>query len=142
MERDDKNESRGLDGLDLSLVLSHCETSVKRFAAMSTPEAENKAMFEACSDAIWLPTSLAELKATIKDFSALYCVSTVSINRAERLNSMSQAKYIDMKYQFITQVTAEEIIGTVILDLDKNLPDDFTKPLNRTRFELFFDLIR
>lgn len=58
------------------------------FVAKSTLEAENLAMFETCSGALGLSILLAELVATIKNQSTLNCENTMSINWAERSDSL------------------------------------------------------
>lgn len=98
-------------------------------------------MCEACSDAKWIGTFLAELGFTLNRPSKLFCYNTVANTWAESSDSMKRAKHIDLKFHFVKESTTAGIIKHEDIDLKNNPADSFTKPLMKTKFELSEDLI-
>lgn len=109
--------------------------------ALLTPESKYIAMCEACSDIKWIRILLAELGFELIIATSLHCDNTVALQWSESADSMKKAKHIDLKYHFVEECAADEIINPEDIESDKNPADRFTKPLMKTKFERFRNLI-
>ncbi|KAJ7533740.1 hypothetical protein O6H91_13G062100 [Diphasiastrum complanatum] len=105
--------------------------------ALSTTEAEYKAMFSAAQEAIWLRQILEEIGMRQKNPTTLHSDNQSEIQLAKNLVFHARTKHIEIQYHFIRERLLSREIRVVHCSTEEQLADIFTKPLTGEKFDKF-----
>ena len=95
------------------------------------------ALSEACSEVAWLTSLQREI-----GYQPNYPVPLVSDNQGGIFLAINPAhdrrlKHVDIRYHFIREYVESKRVNIVYISTDEMITDILTKPLGRTKFELF-----
>lgn len=102
--------------------------------AQSTAEAEYVAAASACSQVLWMISTLKDYGLSFSGVPLL-CDNTSAINIAKNPVQHSRTKHIEIRYHFLRDNVEKGTIVLEFVESEKQLADIFTKPLDRSRFE-------
>ena len=103
--------------------------------ATSTAEAEYVAAASACSQVLWMVSTLRDFGLSFSSVPLL-CDNTSAINIAKNPVQHSRTKHIEIRYHFLRDNVEKGNISLEFVDSEYQLADIFTKPLDRARFEM------
>ena len=106
--------------------------------ATSSCEAEYVALCEACKEASWLRSIVADILGLKKDPTLpLACDNngTIAISHNQSINRRN--KHIDIAYHFVRDAIRREVVNLKQCDTSEMTADIFTKPLGRVLFQKF-----
>ncbi|XP_040379776.1 uncharacterized mitochondrial protein AtMg00810-like [Oryza brachyantha] len=129
---DRKSTSGSCHFLGTSLVSwsSRKQSSV----AQSTAKAEYVAASSACSQALWMISTLRDYGLSFSSVPLL-CDNTSAINIAKNHVQHSRTKHIEIRYHFLRDNVEKGTIVLEFVESERQLADILTKPLDRSRFE-------
>ncbi|XP_019173231.1 PREDICTED: uncharacterized protein LOC109168701 [Ipomoea nil] len=131
---DDRKSTSGgcfFIGKNLVAWLSKKQNSI----SLSTAEAEYIAAGSCCTQLLWMRQMLIDYGIEQQSMT-LFCDNTSAINISKNPVQHSRTKHIDIRHHFIRELVEEKEIIMEYTSTDKNLADLFTKPLDKSRFEL------
>ncbi|KAJ9553587.1 hypothetical protein OSB04_017632, partial [Centaurea solstitialis] len=99
----------------------------------STAEAEYVAAASCCSQVLWMKTQLLDYGYKLKRVP-IYCDSESAIAITSNPVQHSKTKHIDIRYHFIKDNVEKGNIEMFFVQIDYQLADLFTKPLDEKRF--------
>jgi hypothetical protein len=105
----------------------------QKCVALSTAKTEYIAAGACCAQLLWM-------KQTLKDFGCefkripLLCDNESAIKLANNPVQHSRTKHIDIRHHFLRDHEAKEDIELCHVNIENQLADIFTKPLDETRF--------
>ena len=102
--------------------------------AQSTAEAEYVAAASACSQVLWMVSTLRDFGLSFSSVPLL-CDNTSAINIAKNPVQHSRTKHIEIRYHFLRDNVEKGNISLEFVESESQLADIFTKPLDRARFE-------
>ena len=110
---------------------------MQKTVARSSTEAEYMALSEACSEVAWLTSLQREI-----GYRPNFPVPLVSDNQGGIFLAINPAhdrrlKHVDIRYHFIREYVESKRVNIVYISTDEMIADILTKPLGRTKFELF-----
>ena len=110
---------------------------MQKTVARSSTEAEYMALSEACSEVAWLTSLQREI-----GYRPNFPVPLVSDNQGGIFLAINPAhyrrlKHVDIRYHFIREYVESKRFNIVYISTDEMIADILTKPLGRTKFELF-----
>jgi len=103
--------------------------------AVSTVEAEYMSAAAAVKEALWLRVLLAELGIDAKPMR-VYCDNQGALKLLKHPIASQRSKHIDVLYHFAREKVMLNEVEFVYCATDSMVADIFTKPLNRSKFEL------
>jgi hypothetical protein len=109
----------------------------QNLVALSSTEAEYIAQNHAVREALWLRRFIAEINNRDPITIVLHSDNTGAIDMAKDPKFHSRTKHIDIRYHFIREVVADEMVRLEYIPGEENTADIFTKPLVRSKLEQF-----
>lgn len=103
--------------------------------ALSSTEAEYISATLAVQESIWLRKLLVELSHPQDNATIIYEDNQGCIALSKNAAHHNRTKHIDIKYHFIREKIANNIIKLIYIPTNENIADLFTKGLNRLKFE-------
>ncbi|KAG8472363.1 hypothetical protein CXB51_034244 [Gossypium anomalum] len=116
------------------------KTTLQTTVSLSTTEAENIAITEACKEAIWLKGLFSELNEDLQ-ISTVFCDSQSAVFLTKDQMFHERTKYIDVWYHFVRDIIARGDIVVSKISTHENPADMMTKSLPITKFEHCLDLV-
>jgi hypothetical protein len=128
-------DRRSISGYMFSLAGGPIAWSSKKqtTVALSSMEAEYMALAHASQQAIWIHTLLSEMGHNITEPITIWVDNQAAIAHAITEMTMQRTKHIDIKYHFIRDAIAQELIIPDYIDTKDNLADFLTKALPAPR---------
>ena len=99
---------------------------------MSTAEAEYVTASLCCSQVLWKKQQLIDYGINL-DHILIKCDNTSAINLSKNPIQHSRTKHIDIRHHFIRDHVQNGVISLEFVDINNQLADIFTKPLNEER---------
>ncbi|KAJ9544346.1 hypothetical protein OSB04_024053 [Centaurea solstitialis] len=99
----------------------------------STAEAEDVSAASCCSQVLWMKTQLLDYGYKLK-IVPIYCDSESAIVITSNPVQHSKTKHIAIRYHFIKDIVEKGNIEMFFVQIDFQLADLFTKPLDEKRF--------
>ena len=109
--------------------------------ALSSTKAEYIAQTHAAKEALWLRSFLRELRSAPDDPLILNCDNHGAIALAKDNKFYASTKYIDVRYHFIREAVEDGKVAVRYIPTGDNVSDIFTKPLAKTKFREFTELL-
>ena len=107
---------------------------------LSTAETEYIATGSCCSQLIWMKKVLTDYGIS-QDIVVLYCDNSSAINISKNPIQHSKTKHIEIMYHFIRDLIERKIICLEYIPTERQNADIFTKPLDRSKFEVLHQVI-
>jgi hypothetical protein len=104
--------------------------------ALSSAEAEYRALTPAAQEAIWLRGLSADLEMPCSDPMIIYEDNKSAICIAENTLVSAKTKHIQIREHFIRDCVQSKLIALVHCPTDQMIADILTKPLSRVKFEV------
>lgn len=107
--------------------------------ALSTCEAEYMSMCAATQEGIFLKALIKDMKPGTSDTESftLMCDNQGAIALSKNPVSHQRSKHIDIRYHFVRDQVQNGTMNIVYLPTDQNWSDMFTKPVSRTKLQMF-----
>jgi len=128
---DRKSTSGTCHLLGSSLISWHSKKQA--CVALSIAEAEYIAAGSCCAQTIWLKHQLSDFGLNLSKITLL-CDNTSAINLTKNAVQHSRTKHIEICHHFIRDHIMNGDCEIQFVDLENQLADLFTKPLNKERF--------
>ena len=112
----------------------------KNSAFLSTAETEYIATGSCCSQLIWMKKVLTDYGIS-QDTMVLYCDNSSAINISKNPVQHSKTKHIEIMYHFIRDLIERKIMCLEYIPTERQIADIFTKPLDRSKFEVLHQVI-
>ena len=112
----------------------------KNSAFLSTAETEYIATGSCCSQLIWMKKVLTDYGIS-QDTMVLYCDNSSAINISKNPVQHSKTKHIEIMYHFIRDLIERKIMCLEYIPTERQNADIFTKPLDRSKFEVLHQVI-
>ena len=109
--------------------------------ALSSCEAEYRAMVACCKDLRWLAQHLSELGIFFTTPINLYCDNEAAIALAANPVNHDRTKHIDIEYHVLRTYIDEGFIRTCSVDSKNNPADLFTKSVNLNTFSSLINAV-
>jgi hypothetical protein len=109
--------------------------------ALSTVEAEYIAQAHAAKEALWLRSFVSEIRNEPARAITINSDNQGAIALAKDNKFHARTKHIDVRYHFIREAVEDGKVSVVYIPTDDNLADIFTKPLAKTKFRRFVELL-
>jgi hypothetical protein len=109
--------------------------------ALSTTEAEYIAATHAAKEALWIRTFIAEVARPLTRPITIYCDNQSAIAIAKNDEFHARTKHIDIRYHFIRDIVAKQLITINYVNTNDNPADMLTKSLVRPKVETFSHLV-
>ena len=71
----------------------------------------------------------------------IYCDNSSAIDISKNLVQHSKTKHIEITYHFIRDLVERKIVCLEYIPTEQQNADIFTKPLDRSKFETFYQVI-
>ena len=112
----------------------------KNSVFLSTAETEYIATGSCCSQLIWMKKVLTDYGIS-QDTMVLYCDNSSAINISKNPVQHSKTKHIEIMYHFIRDLIERKIMCLEYIPTERQNADIFTKPLDRSKFEVLHQVI-
>ena len=112
----------------------------QNFVSLSTAEAEYIATGSYYSQLLWMKKVLTDYGIS-QDTMVVYCDNSSAIDISKNLVQHSKTKYIEIRYHFIRDLVERKIVCLEYIPTERQNADIFTKPLDRSKFETFCQVI-
>ena len=109
--------------------------------ALSTVEAEYIAQAHAAKEALWLRSFISEIRNESARAITINSDNQGAIALSKDNKFHSRTKHIDVRYHFIREAVEDGKVSVVYIPTDDNPADIFTKPLAKTKFRRFVELL-
>lgn len=103
--------------------------------SLSTTEAEYIATATCCTQILWMVQYLADLEVKYFEPIPIYCDNTSAISVSKNLVLHSKTKHIPVKYHFLRDQVANQVVQLHCIPSTEQIADIFTKPLPKAQFE-------
>ena len=113
----------------------------QQIIALSTVEAEYIAQAHAAKEALWLRTFVSEIRNEPTRAITINSDNQGAIALSKDNKFHSRTKHIDVRYHFIREAVEDGKVSVVYIPTDENPADIFTKPLAKTKFRRFVELL-
>ena len=108
--------------------------------SLSTVEAEYIAAGRYCSQLLWMKKVLTDYEIS-QDTMVVYCDNSSDIDISKNPVKHSKTKHIEIRYHFIRDIVERKIVCLEYIPTERQNADIFTKPLDRSKFETFHQVI-
>ena len=112
----------------------------QNFVSLSTVEVKYIAAGSCCSQFLWMKKLLSDYGIS-QDTMVVYCDNSSAIDISKNLVQHSKTKHIDIRYHFIRDLVERKILALKYIPTERQNADIFTKPLNRSKFEILRQVI-
>ncbi|KAJ7319981.1 hypothetical protein JRQ81_019492, partial [Phrynocephalus forsythii] len=130
----DVTDRKSLSGFAIRFdTLIGWKSRKQTFVATSTAEAEFATISEICSEVVWYKQILIDLKIKVEQAVTVFEDSTTCIQMATTDRMKCRSKHIDIKYHNGREAVKDKLIQLVYCETEKNLADNFIKPLSAQR---------
>ena len=109
--------------------------------ALSTVEAEYIAQAHAAKEALWLRSFISEIRNESARAITINSDNQGAIALSKDNKFHLRTKHIDVRYHFIREAVEDGKVSVVYIPTDDNPADIFTKPLAKTKFRRFVELL-
>ena len=109
--------------------------------ALSTVEAKYIAQAHAAKEALWLHSFVSEIRNEQARAITINSDNQGAIALTKDNKFHSRTKHIDVRYHFICEAVEDGKVSVVYIPTDENPVDIFTKPLAKTKFRRFVELL-
>ena len=113
----------------------------QHIVTLSSMEAEYVAQTHVAKEALWLPSFIGEIQGACRESISINCDNQGAIALSKDNKFHVQTKHIDIHYHFIHEVVEDGKIQVEYIPTDNNVADIFTKPLAKTKFCHFIELL-
>ena len=103
--------------------------------SLSTTEAEYIAAATCCTQILWMVQSLADLDVKYSEPIPIHCDNTSAISVSKNPVLHSKTKHIPIKYHFLREQVATQVVLLHYIPSTEQIADIFTKPLPTAHFE-------
>ena len=131
-DKDSKSTTAGCQFMGSRLVTWQCKKQTA--VALSTCEAEYVSASSCCSQVLWIQQQMVDYGLQFLK-TPIYCDNEAAIALTKDLVNHSKAKHIRIKYHFIRDCYAKELIDMVKIHTDYQRADLFTKAFDKSRFD-------
>ena len=108
---------------------------------LSSTEAEYVAQTHVAKEALWLCSFIGEIQGTRRESMSINCDNQGAIALSKDNKFHARTKHIDICYHFIREAVEDGKIQVEYIPTDDNVADIFTKPLAKTKFRHFVELL-
>lgn len=105
--------------------------------AMSSTEAEYKALSHATREAIWLCRILGELGVRHDNSTPIFCDNQGCTQLARNHVFHAKTKHIEVHHHYIRDMLSRGEIDVILCRTNEQSADVFTKPLSKDKFQKF-----
>ena len=112
----------------------------KNSISLSTVKAEYVDAGSCCSQFIWMKNLLGDYGIS-KDTMVVYCDNFSAIDISKNSVQHSKTKHIEIRYHFIRDLVERKIVTLEYIPIERQNADIFTKPLDRSKFEILHQVI-
>jgi Reverse transcriptase (RNA-dependent DNA polymerase)/gag-polypeptide of LTR copia-type/GAG-pre-integrase domain len=135
----DPSDRKSISGYTAILSGAAISWSSKKQAtvSLSSTEAEYIAAARAAQEATWIHTFLSEIGHPLKKPITLYVDNQSAIKLIQNPVAHDRTKHIDIKYHFIRDAQAREIIKVEYCPTNDQVADVLTKPLSHEKHKRF-----
>jgi hypothetical protein len=123
-----------------SAMVSWCNRK-QSSVALSTAEAEYIALSVAVREAVWLHKLLTDLFDHEMDPTTIHCDNQSCVKLSENHVFHDRSKHIEIKYHHIKDIVHRKTVHMQYLPTHEQIADIFTKPLAKTKFEYFHEIL-
>jgi hypothetical protein len=109
--------------------------------ALSTVEAKYIAQAHTMKEALWLCSFVSEIRNEPVRAITINSDNEGAIALLKDNKFHSRTKHIDVRYHFIREAVEDGKVSVVYIPTDENPVDIFTKPLAKTKFRRFVELL-
>ena len=108
--------------------------------SLSTAEAEYITARSCCSQLLWMKNVLTDYGIS-QDTMVVYCDNSSAIDISKNPVQHSKTTHIEIRYHFIRDLDERKIMCHEYIPTKHQNVDIFTKPLDRSKFEILFQVI-
>ena len=108
---------------------------------LSSTEAKYVVQTHAAKEALWLRSFIGEIRGTCRESMSINCDNQGAITLSKDNKFHAWTKHIDIRYHFIRKAVEDGKIQVEYIPTDDNVVDIFTKPLVKTKFHHFIELL-
>ena len=123
-------------GANLVAWMSKKQNSV----SLSTAEAEYITIGSSCSQLLWMKKLLRDYGIS-QDTVVVYCDNSSAIDISQNPVQHFMTKHIEIRYHFIRDLVERKIVAFEYILTERQNADIFTKPLDRSKFEILRQVI-
>ena len=131
---DTRKSTSGYESYIGQSIISWCSKR-QSVVALSTAEAEYISLCNAATEAIWLRQLFRDLGFTQNKSTIIYGDNQSSIATANDGKFQSRTKHIDIKFHFVKDVVARNLLDIVYCESEHMKANVLTKSLPRNKFE-------
>ena len=113
---------------------------MQSLVALSTTESEYIAICDAFKEAVWLQGLLKEARLIEKN-AIVYSDSQSAIHLSKNPVYHERTKHVDVKFHFIRDLIATDVVKLLKIDTKDNPADMETKIVTNTKFKHCLDLL-
>ena len=113
----------------------------QQIIALSTVKAEYIAQAHAAKEALWLRTFVSEIQNKPNRAITINANNQGAIALVKDNKFHSRTKHINVRYHFIHEAVEDGKVSVVYIPTNDNPTDIFTKPLAKTKFRKFVELL-
>ena len=123
-------------GTNLVTWMSKKQNSI----SLSTAEAEYIAARSCCSQLLWMKKLLGDYGLS-HETMVVYCDNSSAIDISKNPVQHSKTKQIEITYHFIRDLVERKVVDLEYIPTKRQNANIFTKPLDRSMFESFRQVI-
>jgi hypothetical protein len=123
-----------------STMVSWCSRK-QSSVALSTTEAKYPALSVAVREAMWLRKLLTDLFNHDVDSTIIHYDNQSCVKLSKNPMFCDKSKHVEIKYHYIRDMVQKKAIHVQYLPTHEQIADIFTKPLARTKFEYFCEIL-
>ena len=109
---------------------------------LSSMEAEYVVQTHVAKEALWLHSFIGEIRGACRESMSINCDNQGAIALSKDNKFHAWTKHIDIRYHFICEAVEDGKIQVEYIPTDDNVADIFTKPLAKTKFCHFIEILR
>ena len=120
---------------------SSCLDEQKAFyVSLSTAEVEYTAVRSCCSQLLWIKKLFGDYGLS-QETMVVYYDNSSAIDISKNLVQHSKTKHIEIRYHFIRDLVERKVVDLEYIPTKRQNANIFTKPLDRSMFESFRQVI-
>ena len=102
--------------------------------SLSITEAEYISLVACCTQVLWMKQTLKYVHVEYDQLIPIFCDNISAVSISKNLVMHSKTKHIPIKYHFVKERVAENIVKLEYVDTNEKIVNIFMKPLPKETF--------